>query len=465
MSNGGPCLSTCSIAPAQVRSLRRFITFDQTTCLVAVAVILLVHTAVEPSPHLLLLAAMVALAAGLMGRGRRALKAGNVRAAVLWVAAANWGVSLGATAVATFCLPITVVAAMLPSILAVPYLGVRDLWRVSIASMIVATLVAAAGTLQDFSGLTADLEPWIPPAVMLFFLPFITGLVVTVSAHNSARLRRVLAEEVEANERLRASEAQLVRSRARLVAAIDEERRRIARDLHDGAQQRLICVALGLERARRALPPDQHEAAAVLRSLGPELCASMTELRALAYGLCPPVLADRGLGEALVELAERTQAPCRISVDDLPRFSPAVEGAVYWSCAEALQNVVKHAGPAATLRLRVALEGNGRLVFAVEDDGVGFDLARVERGQGLTNMADRVGAVGGELTVSSAPGQGARIHGVVPLAGVGDGPGSEAEVAYEPRPSSTISPRPLLRPSTAPFGDHSFTWKVSSNSI
>lgn len=406
-------VSTPATAQLQ-RRLRRFITFDQVVSVTAGAAILSVHTWLHPSGYLLLLAALIALTGGVMGLGRRPLAAGNLRAAIMWVAAANWGVSLVATAVATFCLPITIIAAMLPSVLAVPYVDARSLSRINAVSMAVSTLVVLVGTTQDFSGLTGRLPPWLPAAVLVAFVPFIAGLVVMVNAHNSARLTRTLSEALDANRQLRVSEGALRESRARLVAATDGERRRIARDLHDGSQQRLISVALGVQRARRLVGSDPATAEVLLEQLSGELRESMSELRNLAHGVYPVVLTDRGLREALSELAARVPCHCSAELGRLHRCVPEIEASVYWCCVEALHNVAKHAGAGACARLRVVPGQARTLIFVVEDDGAGFDPGTVRRGQGLANMADRIGAVGGELVVSSAPGRGVRVHGVVP---------------------------------------------------
>ena len=140
----------------------------------------------------------------------------------------------------------------------------------------------------------------------------------------------------------------------------------------------------------------------------------MAELRDLAHGVYPAVLTDRGLPEALAEMASRAPGQCLVEIGRLPRCAPEVEASVYWCCVEALQNVAKHAGEGTRALLRVDAGEPGVLTFDVEDDGPGFDPSMVQRGRGLTNMADRIGAVGGELVVSAAPGNGVRVHGVVP---------------------------------------------------
>lgn len=405
---------TMAVEPLQ-RSLRRFITFDQVTCLSAVGVMLAVYAGLHRSRWLLLLAAMVAATAAVMGLGRRPLAAGDLGRAVAWVAVANWGIAIGATAIATFCLPITVIAAILPSVLAVPYVEGRALWRISTASLCVAVAVVSVGTLQDFSGLTDEIPSWLSSAVLLTFLPFVAGLVVMVGAHNSARLQRTLRETLAAYRRLQSSELELLESRTRLAAATDRERRRIARDLHDGAQQRLTSLAIGLGRARRLVRADPSAADDLLGRLASALQESIAELRDLTHGVYPAVLTDLGLAEALVEMAGRAEGRCQVEVGPLPRYPSEVEAAVYWCCMEALQNFTKHAGESAQLQVRLRRDQDGGLVLDVEDDGVGFDPTRVTSGQGLTNMADRLGAVGGRLRVSSTSGQGVHVHGTVPL--------------------------------------------------
>lgn len=399
------------------RSLRRFITFDQVTCLAAVAVILAVYVGIHRNGYLLLLALEVAGAAGVMGLGRRPLARGAAHTAVWWLAAANWWVALGTTAVATFCVPITVAAAMLPSVLAVPYVSPGQLWAVSAGSMLVSLLVAAAGTLQDFSGLSASLDPWLRSAVTLAFVPFIAGLVVMVGAHNAAGIRRALTEALLANRRLLGSEAALRDSRTRLVEATDDERRRIARDLHDGPQQRLLAVSMTLQRAQQLLGGAASPAAKAVQDAARNLQQAVLEVRSVTHGLYPPSLTDLGLCDALAELFEATPVRGRLVCRPvLPRVMPAVEAAAYWCCREAVQNFAKHAGPAASLDLWVALERNGALVFEARDDGAGFDPGVVRRGQGLMNMTDRLAAAGGTLSVTSAPGRGTCLRGVIPHA-------------------------------------------------
>jgi signal transduction histidine kinase len=209
---------------------------------------------------------------------------------------------------------------------------------------------------------------------------------------------------------------QLRASRARVVSAADAERRRIERDLHDGAQQQLVALAVNLRLTRELAGSDPAQATALLEQLADDVQAALEELREFAHGIYPPLLADRGLAEALSAVAARAPIRTRIEAAAIGRYPPQVETTVYFCCLEALQNAGKHAGQAAAATLRVR-EDEGGLLFEVSDDGAGFDPARGANGAGLANMTDRLGAIGGTLRIESSPGRGARITGTIPLPG------------------------------------------------
>jgi PAS domain S-box-containing protein len=210
----------------------------------------------------------------------------------------------------------------------------------------------------------------------------------------------------------KAAEAELRASRARLVETADAERRRIERNLHDGAQQRLVALALRLRRAREIVPADAQDARLELDAIELELALALEELRELANGIHPAVLAERGLAAAVTALAR--QAPLPVEVGALPerRLPDSVEVAAYYVTAEALTNVAKHAGAAAA-RVDVA-ERDGLLELTVEDDGAGG--ATLAAGTGLRGLADRVEAAGGRLELHSPRGGGTRLRVELPLA-------------------------------------------------
>jgi signal transduction histidine kinase len=202
-------------------------------------------------------------------------------------------------------------------------------------------------------------------------------------------------------------------SRHRLVAAADEARRRLERDLHDGAQQQLVALRINLGMARQAVRESPEEAAELLALTEQAAAGALTELRDLAHGIYPPLLADHGLPDALSSHARKATLPVSVEADGTGRYPQEVEAAVYFAIGEALQNVAKYAQASAA---RVTLRGSDRcLTFTVEDDGKGFDLATARMGTGVQGMTDRMAALGGTLEVSSAPGSGTRVTGTIPV--------------------------------------------------
>jgi signal transduction histidine kinase len=226
-----------------------------------------------------------------------------------------------------------------------------------------------------------------------------------------------ITERREAEQALRRREieaarmAELRASRARIVDAADAARRRIERDLHDGAQQRLVSLTLDVQVARRVVERRPGEAAPLLERLGKELAEASAELRELARGIHPAVLTDRGLGPAIEALAARTPVPVEILEVPEGRLPTAAEITAYYTVSEALTNVVKYAqATRATVRLA---EEDGALVVEVRDDGIGG--AQAGTGSGLSGLADRVGATDGALKVHSPPGAGTLVRAVLPL--------------------------------------------------
>ncbi len=228
---------------------------------------------------------------------------------------------------------------------------------------------------------------------------------------NKARLDAALQASLE---QLRQQALQLQASRARVVSAADAERRRIERDLHDGAQQYLVAMAVKLRLAEQLSAAEPEKARQVLEQLAADLNQAIEELRNLAHGIYPPLLSTRGLREAMGAACRRAALPAELSSDGIDRYPPEVEAAVYFCCLEALQNASKHAGEATTAQVRLWQE-EGSLHFEVSDDGSGFDSGAASEGAGLVNMADRIGAVGGKLDVTSSEGHGSRVHGEVPI--------------------------------------------------
>jgi signal transduction histidine kinase len=202
-------------------------------------------------------------------------------------------------------------------------------------------------------------------------------------------------------------------SRRRIVAAQDERARKLERDIHDGAQQQLVALSVKLGLVERVIRSDPATAEAMVAQAKRETTEALENLRDLARGVYPPVLADQGLAAALRSQARKSPIPVEIEQTGIERYPQDAEAAVYFSCLEALQNVAKYAD-ATTATVRLA-QTNGSLTFEVTDDGRGFDPAAAERGSGLQGIADRLAALGGTLTVRSAPGAGTTIAGSLPV--------------------------------------------------
>jgi PAS domain S-box-containing protein len=226
----------------------------------------------------------------------------------------------------------------------------------------------------------------------------------------SYRPNHYLVSAVDVTKRKR-DEDEIRRSRARLVAAGDAERRRLERNLHDGAQQRLVSLSLALRLAEAKVERDPAEARRILAGAGDDLGLALQELRELARGLHPAVLTDRGLGAALEALAERSTVPVDLELELKRRLPEGVEVAVFYVVSEALANVAKYSA-ASTARVRVVDEGD-RVAVQVEDDGIGG--ADPAGGTGLHGLADRVAALDGAIVVESPLGEGTRIAATFPL--------------------------------------------------
>jgi signal transduction histidine kinase len=251
------------------------------------------------------------------------------------------------------------------------------------------------------------------------------GRLISAVVHDAALAdQRVFVDAVASyamtaldNQRLAAklesSLREVQHSRARIMSAADSERRRIERDLHDGAQQRLVALRVRLELADELMKSDPARGVAMLHDLGSEAEQALEEVRSLARGIYPSLLADHGLSDALRSAALYAAIPTTVDTDGAGRYPPDVESAVYFCCLEALQNAVKHARGATSVAISVI--DDGALRFAVIDNGAGFTNDGHLGGKGLTNMRDRIAAIGGQLVVHARPSGGTKVAGTVPL--------------------------------------------------
>jgi signal transduction histidine kinase len=284
-----------------------------------------------------------------------------------------------------------------------------------------AGVAPADGTVPDAVRSHGDRLPQLPDdaAVEIRYQDTLLGaLTVSMPANDPMnaskdRLVRDLASQaglvlrnVRLIEELRAS-------RQRLVAAQDEERRRLERNIHDGAQQQLVALTVKLRLLEQIVGRDPAKATEIATQLQTEASAALDDLRDLARGIYPPLLADKGLPAALEAQARKLPVPVSVEAGDLGRLSQDVEAAIYFSCLEALQNVTKYA-EASQVRISLA-RSNGRLSFAVTDDGVGFDPSAASHGTGLQGIADRLDALGGTFEIVSTLCEGTAVNGSVPV--------------------------------------------------
>jgi signal transduction histidine kinase len=230
--------------------------------------------------------------------------------------------------------------------------------------------------------------------------------------HAAGAAARLALENERLQAELRAQLAELRASRTRIVSAGDEERRRLERDLHDGAQQRLLSLGLALQLARGKLGADADDAGELLTEADGELRAALDELRELARGIHPAVLTEQGLGAALRSLAERSPVPVKINASPETRLPAAAEAAVYFLVSEALANVAKYAR-ASRVNVNVA-RTNGQVLVEVDDNGIGG--ADPSRGTGLRGLADRLNSLDGELRIDSPSGRGTSLRATIPCA-------------------------------------------------
>jgi len=226
-----------------------------------------------------------------------------------------------------------------------------------------------------------------------------------------------LTADLEARlDQIAVQAGELRASRQRIVTAQDEERRRLERNIHDGAQQHLVALAVKLRLAKTAIAVDPQRGHAMLEEIGREIDGALDTLRALALGIYPPLLEEQGIAPALAAQYVRSGLPVRMDADAAGRYPIEIEAAVYFAALEALQNAAKYAE---AREIAIAIEPtDGELRFSVRDDGVGFDPARTGQGSGLAGIRDRLAVFGGDATVESSPGNGTVVRGRVPVSGV-----------------------------------------------
>ena len=305
----------------------------------------------------------------------------------------------GAVLVTPFLAPLFMLLLMAPVLLGVPYLPRRE-----VVGMVLVVLVASSAV-AAFATHRLDLVRELPPTARVLSLALAVPVVVSILAYEVVHIYDELTDQA----------SELRQSRNQVVDVANAARRSLERDLHDGAQQQLVGMSVQISRIRDLLGPEADpEVAAALRELNHQARQSIRELRELAQGIYPPLLAERGLNAALHAAARRSTLPCTLLDEPIPRQPAQVEAAVYFCILEALQNAAKHSG---AVEVTVQIRAVPRLEFAVIDDGVGFDPDSAGASGGLLGMEARIAAVGGRLSVRSTPGGGTTIRAAFPSVG------------------------------------------------
>jgi signal transduction histidine kinase len=267
-----------------------------------------------------------------------------------------------------------------------------------------ATLAVAAAAGMTVGMTANELRPFVEHSITDRVLN--TQLYIAVAALTTLCLAAIVSER-------RRAALELVQSRARIAAAGAEERRRLESELHDRAQNRLVGLQIRLTLAEERTQQTAPEVAATLAGLVEDAEAVGEELRRIAHGVSPQLLATHGVVDALKGECAHSGIAVQIAAEDVGLSAPAVETAVYLCCLEAIQNAAKHAGRGASVAVRLRREGD-ELEFSVHDTGRGFDPRVTARGGGLTGLKDRIETVGGRVTIVTSPGRGTTVAGVVP---------------------------------------------------
>jgi signal transduction histidine kinase len=354
------------------------------------------------SPWFLAFVAVGAAQCVVLAIALRLAKHGKYQQSITLACLGTWVSAVLITFISPALLPVMVLVAMVPVVFAEPYVR----WQRGVtfvgftAACTLAVAMAALARFTQVADVVNQAPRWIETWFIVVAVPANVLHIMVISWNNGSALR---TSEAQLAERA----AELAASRTRLIAAADEERRRIERDLHDGAQQHLVALSVLIQLARNA-ERDKHQA--LLAEASGVVDTAIAELRRLAHGIYPPLLVSGGLSEALPTLAARAPVPVHVDLNGLRRYPPSTEAALYYCCSEALQNASKHGGPGTTAMVTADADEQ-TLNLVISDTGRGFDRATI--GIGLTNMTDRLSAIGGRLVIDTAPGRGTRIVATV----------------------------------------------------
>jgi signal transduction histidine kinase len=338
------------------------------------------------SPWLLAIVAVCTAQCVVLGVALRLARHRRYEQSITLVCIGHWASVSLIILISPALLPAMVLAALVPVVFAEPYIR----WQRGLAFVVITAgcelALFALARFQNISHLAGQGPRWIETAFIPAALVVLAIWLLVIAWNNDMALRT---------------------SNQRLITAADEERRRLERDLHDGAQQHLVALAVLIQLARTA---DHDQSQSLLTEASELLQTATAEMRRLAHGIYPPLLVSGGLAQALPALAAHAPVPVQLNLQGLGRYPSSTEAALYFCCSEALQNAVKHGGPDTTATI-TAHAHDRMLTLTISDTGRGFDTATT--GTGLTNMTDRLSAIGGHLAIDTAPGRGTRITAAI----------------------------------------------------
>lgn len=424
-ARGGACTPTRSILTRggrrrttvremtsdDLRSIRTFLGLDRMGAALGLLVVLVVNGLVIQSALVWVIAPALMGLIGCLTLGIRSLDHGQSSRALFLLLLGNWILALVVPVVLPFLWPVMVLTTLMPVVFAAPYFDSKNVLGAVVGSTLVVGVIGATGLALDDGGALPDIDDEVELVVVVGGLMALSVPMGVIVWQTNQAQRAALARASALNRDLNRSQADLARSRRRVVEASDLERSRIERDLHDGAQQRLVALGVHL-RLLEATTPDGSEFAGKVSKLVGELDSAVEEVRELAHGIYPPLLEARGLAEALEAVARRSASPVMVSANGVGRMDRSIETALYFTALEALTNATKHA-PDAEVEVTLVERGD-EVVLTITDRGQGFDPEAVERSHGMLNMSDRIAAIGGDFNVESSAGRGSVVTASVP---------------------------------------------------
>jgi signal transduction histidine kinase len=378
----------------------------------------------------LLLIAAVGFASGCIRQlARGPARRGELAKAVAIFTGGLWFTTLFIVAVLPIALPVMVYNLVVPFIIAATYLDEAERRPITVTGVLVAGLMGVLGLTQPGLRLDDGVDPVIVDLVTIGFMVGYTWMfTATVRDANKTRME-TLAQALTANVELVEAHHALRESRRRLIDVADQERGRIERNIHDGAQQRLVSASLQLKLLGQLIERGESTDPATVDLVHDEVTAALVELRELAQGIYPSLLLERGLTEAVGSLCRRSPLPATVHGEIAADLDPDLQAAAYFFCAEALQNATKHAGETAEVTIvfdsasddrdvseRAGADRSNRaLAITVSDTGRGFNPEEQTQSRGILNMVDRVEARDGVVTIESTPGNGTVLQAVLPV--------------------------------------------------